>query len=59
MVYRSRLGTKTNQEVVLAICPKREAFDEVLASVVYYNYKPDVYSSKSESKKEPQVLKSG
>lgn len=48
MMYRSGWGTKTNQEVILAIWIKRSAFDEILAQTVGSGYVPELYSSKEE-----------
>ena len=43
MMYRSGWGTKTGQEVVLAIWMKRSAFDEILAKAVHSSYIPELY----------------
>lgn len=48
MMYRCNWGTKTNQEVVLAISIKRCAFDEILAEAVHSHFVPQIYSSQSE-----------
>jgi Domain of unknown function (DUF4291) len=48
MMYRSGWGTKTDQEVVLAIWIQRQAFDEILAAAVHSSYVPELYPSKSE-----------
>ncbi len=48
MMYRSGWGTKTDQEVVLAIWIKRKAFDEILATAVHSHYVPEIYPSQSE-----------
>jgi Domain of unknown function (DUF4291) len=51
MMYRSGWGTKTNQEVVLAIWIKRKAFDEILAEAVDSSFLPEFYPSQSEWQK--------
>ncbi|QSJ16733.1 DUF4291 domain-containing protein [Nostoc sp. UHCC 0702] len=43
MMYRSGWGTKTGQEVILAIWMKRSAFDEILAKTVHSSYIPELY----------------
>lgn len=47
MMYRCGWGTKTDQEVVLAISIKRSAFDEILARAVHSHFVPEIYSSQS------------
>ncbi|MEH2290794.1 DUF4291 domain-containing protein [Nostoc sp.] len=47
MMYRSGWGTKTGQEVVLAIWIKRSAFDQILAAAVHSSYVPELYAEKS------------
>jgi Domain of unknown function (DUF4291) len=51
MMYRSLWGTKIDQEVVLAIWIKREAFDEILKAAVHSSFEPEFYSSRSEWEK--------
>lgn len=48
MMYRSGWGTKTDQEVVLAIWIKREAFEEILAAAVHSHYVAEIYPNHSE-----------
>lgn len=43
MMYRSGWGTKSGQEVILAIRIQRSAFDTILAAAVHSNFIPDVY----------------
>ncbi|MDF5708106.1 MAG: DUF4291 domain-containing protein [Nostoc sp. S4] len=43
MMYRSGWGTKTGQEVVLAIWIKRSAFDEILKAAVHSSFVPELY----------------
>lgn len=45
MMYRSGWGTKTDQEVTLAIRLKRSGFDEILASAVHSTFVPEAYAS--------------
>lgn len=45
MMYRSQWGTKSGQEVILAVWLVRSAFDEILASAVHSNFVPAVYES--------------
>lgn len=47
MMYRSGWGTKTNQEVILAIRIQRSAFDAILAAAVHSHFVPDLYSSET------------
>lgn len=51
MMYRSGWGTKENQEITLAIHLKREAFDQILASVVLSSYRDSDYNSQDDWKK--------
>lgn len=46
MMYRSGWGTKENQEVVLAVSLRRDAFDEILGAAVHSSFAPDVYPSR-------------
>ncbi len=50
MMYRSAWGTKTGQEVILAVRIMRSAFDEILANVVHSSYIPELYESEKEWK---------
>jgi len=45
MMYRNGWATKPDQEVVLAIYLKHEAFDRYLNKAVYYNFQKDLYES--------------
>ena len=45
MMYRCGWGTKSDQEVVLAIWLKREAFDVILSQAVHSSFQPDIYKS--------------
>jgi hypothetical protein len=45
MMYRSHWGTAPQQEIVLAVFLKRDAFDWLLAQAVHSHYHPDLYSS--------------
>ncbi|OUL24170.1 DUF4291 domain-containing protein [Nostoc sp. 106C] len=47
MMYRSGWGTKTGQEVMLAIWIKRFAFDEILAMAVHSSYIPELYPNRN------------
>jgi hypothetical protein len=47
MMYRSGWGTKTGQEVVLAIWIKRWAFNEILKAAVHSSFVPQLYPNKS------------
>ncbi|MEH2213516.1 DUF4291 domain-containing protein [Nostoc sp.] len=47
MMYRSGWGTKSGQEVVLAIRIKRSAIEEILAAAVHSSYVPELYPDKS------------
>jgi hypothetical protein len=44
MMYRSQWGTAPQQQVVLAVFLKRDAFDGLLAQAVHSNYRPDLYT---------------
>jgi hypothetical protein len=48
MMHRSGWGTKTNQEIVLAVWLKRPAFDSILAQAVISSFDPDLYPSQDE-----------
>ncbi len=48
MMYRSGWGTKSGQEVILAVRLLRSAFDQILASAVHSNFVPEVYGSEAE-----------
>ena len=50
MMYRSGWGSKSGQEVILAVTIKREAFDKILAAAVHSHYVPEVYDTESEWK---------
>ncbi|MGK7921080.1 MAG: DUF4291 domain-containing protein [Trichodesmium sp.] len=50
MMYRSGWGTKTGQEVILAVSIKRTAFDEILANAVHSKFIPTIYNSQEEWK---------
>ncbi|MBS7531578.1 DUF4291 domain-containing protein [Hazenella sp. IB182353] len=50
MMYRSGWGTKENQEMILAIWLKRDAFESILANAVNSSYDPDQYASYEEWK---------
>ena len=43
MMYRSGWGTKTGQEVTLAVRLKRNGFDSILAQAVHSTFVPEVY----------------
>jgi Domain of unknown function (DUF4291) len=45
MMYRSGWGTKTGQEVTLAIRLRRNAFDTILHQAVHSQYIPELYGS--------------
>jgi hypothetical protein len=47
MMYRSGWGTKTGQEVILAIRIQRSAFDAILAAVVHSHYVPNLYPNET------------
>ena len=51
MMYRSGWGTKTGQEVILAVKLRREAFDFILSQAVPAKYNPKRYTNKSEWQK--------
>jgi len=45
-----RLGTKNNQEVVLAVSLHRSAFESIVAQAVHSTFVPELYSSEREWK---------
>ncbi|PTL78440.1 DUF4291 domain-containing protein [Vitiosangium sp. GDMCC 1.1324] len=45
MMYRCGWATKTDQETVLAVWLRREAFESVLAQAVHSKHVPEVYGS--------------
>ncbi|WP_460217798.1 DUF4291 domain-containing protein [Psychroserpens sp. MEBiC05023] len=47
MMYRNGWATKADQEVVLAIHLKREAFERYLKQAVYSSYQSDLYDSRA------------
>ncbi len=46
MMYRCGWATKVNQETVLAVWLRRDAFESVLAQAVHSTYIPEVYGSR-------------
>ena len=46
MMYRNGWGTKSGQEVVLAIHLKRDAFQKYLEHAVYSSFQPNLYDSR-------------
>ncbi|NER03297.1 MAG: DUF4291 domain-containing protein [Okeania sp. SIO3C4] len=50
MMYRSGWGSKTGQEVILAVTIKRTAFDEILATAVHSKFIPTIYKTQEEWK---------
>lgn len=50
MMYRSGWGTKTGQEIILAVRIKRTAFNEILAAAVHSKYIPTLYPNQEEWK---------
>lgn len=60
MMYRSQWGTAPQQEVVLAVFLKRDAFDWLLSQAVHAQYHADLYSSDTawyaELQRSPVVL---
>ncbi|BBM87559.1 DUF4291 domain-containing protein [Candidatus Uabimicrobium amorphum] len=48
MLYRSRYGTKPNQQAILKIKVCHEGFEEILRCAVPTTYEEDVFSSKRE-----------
>lgn len=51
MMYRCGWATKENQECVLAIDIKREAFDYIVQHAILSTYQENIYASQSEWKK--------
>jgi len=45
MMYRSNWGTSFNQEAVLAIWLKREAFEQILSEAVHSSFNAELYGS--------------
>jgi hypothetical protein len=45
MMYRCGWGAKTDQEIVLAVTIRREAFDKILSQAVHSSYSSERYSS--------------
>lgn len=45
MMYRCGWATKVNQETVLAVKIRRDAFDSILADAVHSSFVPEVYES--------------
>ena len=50
MMFRCGWATKENQEVVLAISLRREAFEQILAKAVPSTFAPHLYASEAEWK---------
>jgi hypothetical protein len=48
MMYRSGWGTKTDQEVTLAVRLRRSAFDEILGAAVHSTFQADLYPDAAE-----------
>jgi hypothetical protein len=46
MMYRSGWGTKQGQEVTLAICIQRSAFDTILDRAIHSTYIPQIYEDR-------------
>jgi Domain of unknown function (DUF4291) len=47
MMYRSGWGTKSGQEITVAVHLRREAFDAILAEAVHSAYDAEVYESEA------------
>jgi hypothetical protein len=45
MMYRSGWATKKDQETILAVHLRREAFDQILATAVHSSFLPEIYHS--------------
>jgi hypothetical protein len=45
MMHRCGWGTKTDQEVILAVHLRRSGFDEILRRAVHSSYQPGIYPS--------------
>ncbi len=54
MMYRSNWGTAAGQEVVLAITLKRTDFDAVLQQAVHSTFRPAIYASATEWRRQLQ-----
>ncbi|MFX0132377.1 MAG: DUF4291 domain-containing protein [Candidatus Hodarchaeota archaeon] len=50
MMYRSGWATKINQNVILAIKIKREAFDSILSQAIHSTFIPEIYESREKWK---------
>ncbi|NEN90988.1 MAG: DUF4291 domain-containing protein [Okeania sp. SIO3H1] len=50
MMYRSGWGSKTGQEIILAVSIKRTAFDEILTKGVHSKFIPTIYKTQEEWK---------
>lgn len=50
MMYRCGWATKQDQEMVLAVSLRREAFDHILAGAVHSTFVPNVYGNNSDWK---------
>jgi hypothetical protein len=46
MMHRAGWATKTNQEMVLAVWLRRDAFESLLVQAVHSSYVPEVYGSR-------------
>jgi hypothetical protein len=51
MMFRSGWGTKSGQEITLAVHLRRAAFDEILSHAVHSTFVPEVYRSHENWKK--------
>ena len=51
MMYRSGWGTKTGQEVILAVSIKRDAFEGILAEAVHSKYISEIYPTQQDWQK--------
>jgi len=47
MMYRSGWGTKQDQEIVLAVRIRRDAFDELLARAVHSSFVEEIYGERA------------
>ncbi len=50
MMYRSGWGTKSGQEITLAVKLRRAGFDEILGVAVHSSFVPEIYASHDEWK---------
>lgn len=57
MMYRCGWAEKENQERVLAIWIRREAFEEILRNATFTSYQPSYFASESEWRKEMEFKK--